>query len=313
MTSKVSRLPLAPSAGAALILIRGFLFIITALMLALPASADSFSALATVFNNPNFCPNSLPSVSNSPTPVVAAAGCDTSAAIGAAQADATYGHVGALTSVDATGGAGFPNLNNNAAAELDTFITFTGPGTTQIVNGMNIVVDGSAGAFGGSGVGVGFAFDVELNGVDWGINGAALSGTGQFFCTAMGNFICPTPGTTSNFNTSIAGTYTTQPVLVPLNVPVALRIYVATNAGSGDPGSFAGADFSHSLDFPTGVPLFNLPDGYTANDANMFIFDNQFQPPSTSAAPEPATWPAVLIGIGTLAWYRKRRHAQNPG
>lgn len=274
------------------------------------ASATSFSASATVFNNPNYCPNAFPSVSNSPTPVGAAAGCNTGAGIGGALANASYGHVGAQTFVDATGGTGFPNLNNNASAELDTSITFTGPGTTVIVNGMNIAVSGTVGVQGGIGSGAGFAFDVSLNGVDWGINSASLSGNGQLTCTALGNFICPTLGTTTNLSTSIAGTYTTQPVLVPLNTPVPLRIIVGTNAGSSDPLSLVDADFAHSLDFPTGVPLFNLPSGYTANAPDMFIFDNQFLP--TSSVPEPASWFLVGLGVVLMAGIGRRlRQQQN--
>jgi hypothetical protein len=81
----------------------------------------------------------------------------------------------------------FPNLNNNAFAQLSTQIVFSGAGTFIPVNGMNIGVSGSAGVWGGNGSGTGFSFDVSLNGVDWGINGLAITGNGQFNYIPLGN------------------------------------------------------------------------------------------------------------------------------
>jgi len=274
-------------------MIRGLLLLIAGYAFALPASAN-FSATATVFNNPNFCPSSLPGGFNLTVPVEAAAGCNTGAGIGSAQAEAGYGHVGVEASVVVPAGA-FPNLNNNAFAQLSTQIVFSGPGNAVTVNGMNIGVSGSAGVRGGNGSGAGFSFDVSLNGVDWGINGLAIGGNGQFNCIPLGNFLCPTLGTTTSFNTSIAGTYTTQPVVVPLNTPVPLMISLAANAGSSDPNASVGVDFAHSIDFPVGVPLFNLPEGYTANAPDMFILDNRFLPPVP--VPEPSTVLLSFIGL----------------
>ena len=175
---------------------------------------------------------------------------------------------------------------------------------------MNINISGAAEAFGGRATSASVAFNVSLYGTSWGIHDKTVTGDGTLTCNAIGNFICPTLGTTTNPSMSIAGLYQTQPVLVPLNTPVALQIQLQAGAGSFDLGGVASVDFGSSLDFPIGVPLFNLPDGYTANDSDKFILHNQFQPPSASGVPEPATWPVVLIVIAALIWQRNRRRAR---
>jgi hypothetical protein len=93
-----------------------------------------------------------------------------------------------------------------------------------------------------------------------------------------------------------------------LNTPVALQIQLQAGVGSFDPDGRAGVDFLNSLDFATGVPLFNLPAGYTANDPEMFIFDNQFLPPDS--APEPATWWLAGLALASMVWVRRRRAGQ---
>jgi len=75
-------------------------------------------------------------------------------------------------------------------------------------------------------------------------------------------------------------------------------------AGSFDLGGMADVDFGNSLDFPIGVALFNLPGGYSSNDADMFIVSNQFMPEGATpgAVPEPGTWwlAGIAIALGAV-------------
>ena len=94
-------------------------------------------------------------------------------------------------------------------------------------------------------------------------------------------------------------------VLVPININ--LRVEgVATFGATGT------ADFLHSLDFPL-TNIFTLPDGFgfTVNDADMFIQNNNFVPPA-GAVPEPSTWAMLILGfagVGFMAYRRKSKPA----
>ena len=147
----------------------------------------------------------------------------------------------------------------------------SGPGTAILVDGMNINISGAAEAFGGRATSASVAFNVSLYGTSWGIHDLTVTGDGTLTCNAIGNFICPMLGTTTNPSMSIAGLYQTQPVLVPLNTPVALQIQLQAGAGSFDLGGVASVDFGSSLDFPIVRDPFYLPDGYTANDGHVYL------------------------------------------
>ncbi|MBI3838904.1 MAG: PEP-CTERM sorting domain-containing protein [Planctomycetia bacterium] len=57
--------------------------------------------------------------------------------------------------------------------------------------------------------------------------------------------------------------------------------------------------FSHTFGFPTSGPVFNLPDGFTANSPEGQIANNNF-------VPEPSTLALAAIGLGLVACYRRR-------
>ena len=74
-------------------------------------------------------------------------------------------------------------------------------------------------------------------------------------------------------------------------------------------GSSATADFSNTLEFPSEIDVFNLPQGYTVN-AGTYLVDNRFiDPTSTPAIPEPETWALLFAGLGCIgARLRRRRN-----
>lgn len=75
-------------------------------------------------------------------------------------------------------------------------------------------------------------------------------------------------------------------------------------------GGSAAIDFLHTFGFPSDGPVFNLPDGYTAN-AGDYLVNNRLVGPATAppaAVPEPGS--LTLVGA-TLAglWFARRRRA----
>ena|GEM_PF-5593318 len=47
--------------------------------------------------------------------------------------------------------------------------------------------------------------------------------------------------------------------------------------------------------------IFNLPDGFTVNDPDMFILNNNFVTP-VAGVPEPSTWVMLLLGFAALGY-----------
>lgn len=74
-------------------------------------------------------------------------------------------------------------------------------------------------------------------------------------------------------------------------------------------GGSATVDFLHTFGFPSDRPVFNLPDGYTAN-AGDYLVNNRFVGGATAppaAVPEPGTLTLVGLTILGLGIARRRR------
>ena len=90
--------------------------------------------------------------------------------------------------------------------------------------------------------------------------------------------------------------------------PVSFSLLLVANSGARFGGASAISDFSNTLEVPTGIDVFNLPDGYTANAGNWLV-NNRFV---GSETPLPAALPLFATGLGALgllAWRRKRKAA----
>lgn len=101
------------------------------------------------------------------------------------------------------------------------------------------------------------------------------------------------------------GSFTTPDRLFDVGVPQVFGIELTAAASANTSlaeGRMASADFLHTLGFVPGMPVFNLPDGYTANSADGRIVNNLFVP---TAIPEPHACAAVgLLLLGLVAHRR---------
>ena len=90
--------------------------------------------------------------------------------------------------------------------------------------------------------------------------GSGVGGTSQSTFVGLGGNLVQTPT-----------------VMVPVGSPVLFQLTLEANGIAQFEGS-ATSDFSNTFTFPTGIDVFELPAGYTANAPESFLFDNRYYP-----------------------------------
>ena len=214
-----------------------------------------------------------------------------------ASAVAAVGHVGVLAS--ATTFTRSFAASAGARANFEDFVVFSGSGLGLVPVTINLVINGQ------------LVVPFSLDSVTAGVKAfASIGGTNVGKLTAINQgrgATCLTSsfGGLSCAGTTVSGTLLSQSVLVPLNTPVSIFFELEALTAAANVGESAFADFSHSLDFPLNGPVFNLPDGVTANSATSFIVDNRFTPPAL-AVPEPATVALMALGLAALVGLARR-------
>ena len=227
-------------------------------------------------------------------------------------ATSSQGHLG--TFITTTGGSTIQGAFASSLASFTTDVIFSptaGSTATTMDVSLNLNIAGTlSGAantglgwtiFGGGGAG-GFSFSMNSAVLPGGNPSSPLSPS-----HSEANITYTSGGETlSSFSDTVNATATTALFTVGVGVLVPININLRVD-GVATLGATGTADFLNSLDFPL-THIFNLPDGFTVNDPDMFILNNNFVPPA-GAVPEPSTWAMMLLGfagIGFMAYRRKR-------
>jgi hypothetical protein len=200
-------------------------------------------------------------------------------------------------------------MRSEASVEATwTDIIVTGPaGATMVPIAANILIDGSflfaAGAIDDP-LGVGWSqfssasFGVRINGEPAAFgNWTVTAANGGPVTNTLGN------GVFTDFDGSYAGT--TSTVMVPVNTPFSISMFLQTNAQVSVPraGTISlgtNTNFGHTASFATTGPAFDVPDGYTVNSAEASVTDNAFV-----LVPAPAS--VGVMAAGGVAMIRRRR------
>ena len=257
-----------------------------------PAGAGPITLTATAQSTPNeSCTGGTPETQTSTTLAIAHFTCNDGRGPVAADAIAAPGSLGVASS-GLHGGSSLPLAQYGQAFYTDD-ITFTRldpllPDTFLV--SLSVDLDGSM---------VGSA---TLNGrVD-------LMNVFNASFSIDPNFPFSSPGFTVTGSTNPAAfdaRLTTATGSASIDRPYVLEMRM-TGVTYVNFGTTATLDFLHTLGFPSDRPVFNLPDGYTAN-AGDYLVNNRFVSGATAppaAVPEPGT--LTLVGV-TIAGLLVRR------
>ena len=85
-----------------------------------------------------------------------------------------------------------------------------------------------------------------------------------------------------------------------------VEFFIVTATGAGFGGN-AFSNFFDTVHFSTTGPVFNLPDGFTANSATGLIVNNQW----AGAVPEPGSIVLSILGCMGLTVFRRSRRRRD--
>lgn len=262
-----------------------------------PAAADTFGIQAPCSAN----------VTTSASPLSSTTSCTSGSTGEIYQGTATSspGQLGAVLTT--TGGGGQFAANDEAYAQFITTVVFsptTGSTLTTIPVSLNLNITGSLS--GGN-----------HTATDWTVTGQLQD---ALFFSIESNLADLTPPhhtnsgidfssggeTLTSTSDIVNGTLTTDTVDLPVGVPVTVGFDLLVTAEASF-NSTATADFLDPLNFPV-TGIFNLPDGFTANDADGSIVNNNFVT-APATVPEPSSVLLVLSALSGFPLLRRGRRS----
>jgi len=176
-------------------------------------------------------------------------------------------------------------------------VVLSGPGAATIPVSLNFHLRGSIASnpdFGQAGI----VLYVALSG---------LGGTSQIYLTSSG--ILDQSGLFASLpvgfpSTTIDRAFTTPVVHLAPNQPFRLDLELMTFSDMAGTGSTQSDFFSGTNGFslPVGVPVFNLPEGYTVNIPELMVVNNRWQavvPPAVSVSPAALNFGSVSVGTSS--------------
>ncbi len=249
-----------------------------------------------------------PDIRDSPIPVSVQTSCSANSSVvgtAAANAFASFGGVGAGSNSATTSGTDVP-IQITANAVFSDTLTFskTNPSApNQFPVSLNLAFDGvvNSAAVNGSASAL---VDVFIGFLGTSILEFIHSGTGAFTVLnphGLGGTGVIAPGA-GGFSTVLT---TPQQLASVGNVFFSLQLL--TQVFTSNVGSSAVADFSNTLEFPTGIDVFNLPAGYTVNAGNYLVNNRFIDPNAVNQVPEPSTLAMAALAIVGMGRAMRRR------
>lgn len=276
------------------------------------AASFSVAILAGSAGDPT-CPEAGFVVS-SPVPIGREVACTVALGTAAAGASATFGSVGAEARGATVTGLSVPLGIQGSASFADT-LTFSKTNASlsdQFPVSLNLAFGGILNAGAGAippSLGVASVV-IRVDFITGHVLDISFNSDGDFTLLNFGGF-----GGTGVIAPGSAGfdSLLTTPTQLLSVGDVFFTLGLSATAGSIGINGSGTSDFSNTLEFPTGIDVFNLPPGYTVN-AGDYLVNNRFVDPNapappTDQVPAPATFALLgvaLAGLGAWRFGRSR-------